>query len=117
MEKIAPVAEDTSFHAHCFKQISGRLAERARDQLKKKQYNEVLETCIQFIFNVCGAAIYANWSKEESYDKICFLKKAITYENETQIRAEQAYITMQVLSADFAEKLKDFKFDAEKIKK
>ena len=123
------------FCKHTFAQITGRLSVRAREQFIGGFYTEVTKTAAQYIFNVCGAAVYAGLPKESSYDKIAALMQAIANINQfaevelggVRVRvADHAQMTthaetiveeLERLSAFFAELLTGFVFDIANIKK
>jgi hypothetical protein len=135
-----------AFRKHTSDQITWRLAERANEQLKKHEFTGVKETVIQYVFNASPAAVYANLSKEQSYDLIQPMQK-LTARNTfldcvvwilvclagmlkwcglnqwsnavldlASFRAAEIVLELNRVSKIFAHILKDFEYDPANIK-
>ena len=61
---------------HVVEYITGELLQKAREAYKTENYRKVIYIgATQYPYNVCGACIYYNLPKSDTYDKIQNLSK------------------------------------------
>jgi hypothetical protein len=103
-----------AFNCHVIQQISGRLSRRAIDESP----TAVIETAVQFMFNLGAATVYTDMSKERSYNRTEDLRILIADRSRSlEETARLVRCELMRLSNIYAEELKDYEFDTPKIKR
>lgn len=92
------------FRSHVVEQISGRLWKKAIEAHSAENYYEVIKIgATQFPYNVCGAGIYYNLSKGDTYDRVQRLASiALETGVPEKVRATAIIAELELLSRHYA---------------
>lgn len=101
------ISAEMSFRDHTVKQITGRLLGKAQKAFNSANYYEVVRIgAMQFPYNVCGAGVYYDLCKGDSYER-CNRMVSVALETgiPEKVRAEAILAEIEILTQYYKNKL------------